>query len=546
MGLVFVSETNIGNKRRVNEDSFWPRLNQHDHRPDDPDGMLFIVADGMGGHGAGDVASQLAVREIPSQYYALGNEVADIGDRLNLAIRHAHRQLQAQAAQSSELENMGTTVAIVVVKYDEVNQQGEVWVAWAGDSRVYLLRQGRLQQLTRDHSKVWPLIEAGQITWDQLRFHPERSRVTNALTVRRATAEPEIQRYGLEPGDLLLLCSDGLSGEVKPEEIEHTLSAYPPQQALSYLIAQANGTKEFYKDGQKVLVEGGNDNITSILIKIPGGESEPTRVTPALTGLAAPARPPRLLWLIGGSLIAALLVIAGLSLAFFSLNSSGANPLTSALPPPTEMKPTDVAVIDSKPTGVSVAVLEKATATYTPESTTTQAEPTPAEALIPTVTRGPLSSPTLPPTATPPPTATATPPVTPTEVITPAGYLPPRLIEPQPYELDQSQHNAQEVTFIWEWPGELTDQLSFEIRVWLEGDDPQGVYDAKELKHNPTFVPLGEYQYAVTLKLSTPGIMSTSSNYLWSVGVVQTDPEYKWLNLESESRRISILVPGGN
>jgi hypothetical protein len=137
--------------------------------------------------------------------------------------------------------------------------------------------------------------------------------------------------------------------------------------------------------------------------------------------------------------------------------------------------------------------------------------------------------------------------IAPTQAVSPAnfaGYAPPLLIEPQPYELDKSQHNAQELTFIWEWPGELTDQLSFEIRVWLEGTHPQGVYDAKELKHNPTFVPLGEHQYAVTLKLSSPGVTSTSSDYFWSVGVVQIDPEYKWLDLESEARRISLLVPG--
>lgn len=546
MDISFVGETNIGHKRRVNEDSFWPKSSQHDHRADDPYGMLFIVADGMGGHGAGDVASALAVSEISTHYYALGHDHSDIADRLNLAIQQAHRQLQVQATQSSELENMGATLVAVVVKYDKTSQLGQVWIAWAGDSRVCLLRQGRLQQLTRDHSRVWPLIEAGQLSWNDLRFHPDRSRVTNALTVRRATVEPEIQQYELEPGDLLLLCTDGLSGEVKPEEIEHILNAYTPQQALAHLIARANGAKEFYKDGQTILVEGGNDNITSILIKIPGDEPAPTLTMPVPTGQTAPAGLPRLAWVIGVGFIALVLVVIGLFLAYFGLNHSGANPLAGAIPLPTTTRPTGLAATGPEPTRVSVAILEKVTATSTPESIATQTAPTSAEAQIPTVTRGPISSPTLPPTATSLPTATPPPLITSTQVITPAGYPPPLLIEPQPYELDQSQHNAKEITFIWEWPGELTDQLSFEIRVWLEGKDPQGVYDAKELKQDSTFVPLGEHQYAVTLKLNSPGIRGTSSNYLWSVAVVQIDPEYKWLSLESEPRRISILVPGGN
>lgn len=544
MGISFVGETNIGHKRRVNEDSFWPKSDQHDRRPDDPYGMLFIVADGMGGHGAGDVASSLAVSEISTHYYALGNDHTDIAERLNLAIQQAHRQLQIKATQSSELENMGTTVVAVVVKYDEIGQQGQIWVAWAGDSRVCLLRQGRLQQLTRDHSKVWPLIEAGQLTWNDLRFHPDRSRVTNALTVRRASAEPEIQRFGLEPGDLLLLCTDGLSGEVKPEEIEQILNTYSPQQAILHLIAQANSGKEFYKDGQKVLVEGGNDNITSILIKIPGGESAPTLIRSVPTRQTTSAGLSRLAWIVGAGFIAAVLIIASLFLALFGLKNSGANPIAGAISVPTETMPAGLAATESEPTRISVAILEKATATSTPGSTSAQAAPTRNEAPIPTVTRGPISSPTPPPTATPLPTATPTPLISSIQVITPAGYLPPLLIEPQPYELDESQHNAHEITFIWEWPGELTDQLSFEIRVWLEGSDPQGVYDAKELKQNPTFVPLGKHQYAVTLKLSSPGIIGTSTNYLWSVGVVQIDPEYKWLSLESKPRRISLLVSG--
>jgi protein phosphatase len=538
MGLVFEGQTNIGQKRQVNEDSFWPTSNHHAHRPDDPYGMLFIIADGMGGHGAGNVASALAVEEIPTTYYALDPNYSDISDRLTLAIQQAHQRIRERATQAPELEDMGTTVAAAVVKYDENHEQGQVWMAWAGDSRIYLLRQGRLKQLTRDHSRVWPLIESGQITWDELRFHPERSRITNGLTARHATVTPEVQRFELEPGDLLLLCSDGLSGEVKPEEIEQTLTTYSLRQALPSLIDKANRSKEVYKGGQKVVLEGGNDNITAIVIQMPGSKLQPAMAA------SVPARPPRLGWIIGGVVVALVLVGAGLFLALFDLGNSESNSLTG-ITIPAETKTAAPTPLDSGPTVVSVAIQDKATATRMPEPGAIQATQPAAEARTPTVTRGPLGTPTLPATPTPIPTATATPLITPTQLVTavnPAAYPAPLLIEPKPYELDQTQHNAQEITFIWEWPGQLTDELSFEIRVWLEGTNPQGVYDAKELKRNPTFVPLGEHQYAVTLQLTDSSVAVSSSDYLWSVGVVQVDPEYKWLDIESEPRKIGIVV----
>ncbi len=538
MEIMFESQTNIGQKRQVNEDSFWPTSTHHAHRPDDSYGMLFIIADGMGGHGAGDVASGLAVEEISTTYYALDHDYPNISDRLIMAIQQAHQRIREQATQAPELEDMGTTVAAAVVKYDENHEQGQVWVAWAGDSRVYLLRQGRLKQLTRDHSRVWPLIEAGQITWDELRFHPERSRITNGLTARHATVTPEVQPFDLEPGDLLLLCSDGLSSEVKPEQIEQTLTTYSLRQILPSLIDKANRSKEVYKGGQKVVLEGGNDNITAIVIQIPD-----SKLQPALAA-SVPARPPRLGWIVGGVVAALVLVGAGLFLSLFDLGNSESNTLTGVTTP-AETRTAAPTPLDSGPTVVSVAVQDKATATHLPEPGATQATQSAAEARTPTVTRGPLSTPTLPATPTPIPTATATPLITPTQLVTavnPAAFPLPLLIEPKPYELDQTQYNAQEITLIWKWPGELTDELSFEIRIWLEGTNPQGVYDAKELKRNPTFVSLGEDQYAVTLQLTGPSVTVSSSDYLWSVGVVQVDPEYKWLEIESEPRRIGILV----
>ncbi|MFN8455179.1 MAG: protein phosphatase 2C domain-containing protein [Anaerolineae bacterium] len=543
MGIIFESETNIGNKRQVNEDSLWPKTSHHAHRPDEPYGMLFIIADGMGGHGSGDVASELAITEISTNYYGLGDEVSEIRERLRLAIEAAHQKICQQAADNPALENMGSTVAAAVVKYDEVYEQGEVWVAWAGDSRVYLLRHGHLQQLTRDHSRVWPLIASGQITWDQLRFHPERSRVTNGLTARRTEVIPEIERFDLEPGDQILLCSDGLPGEVRPEQIERTLVSATHEQALPLLIAQANAPKEVLKDGKTVRLEGGNDNISLILINIPTGETTKTAAHLPVTVVSAPvrAKSSRLGWLVGGILVAIILVGAGLFMAIFGLAALNNGIASSASIPPT---PLAAAADPLPPTAtiqpvITISELE-ATATLQPTATALPPTPSPEETRLPTSTRGP--SPTPLPTSTPiPPTATPVITATPTltTVIDPAALPPPILIEPQ--ESQEGLTKGQDIRFAWQWPGELRENLGFEIRIWLEGQEPIGAYDVREIKRLLN-VPAADHQYFVTLKLDGAGISQTDKNYLWSVGIVELEP-YRWLNVASEPRRISIVVP---
>lgn len=539
MGIIFESETNIGNKRQVNEDSLWPKTNLHEHRPNEPYGMLFIIADGMGGHGAGDVASELVVREISTTYYSLGDEYPAIGDRLKMAIEAAHQKICLQADDAPEFENMGATVAIAVVKYDEIYEQGELWVAWAGDSRVYLLRHGRLQQLTKDHSRVWPLIANGQITWDQLRFHPERSRVTNGLTARRTEVIPELERFDLEPGDKILLCSDGLPGEVRPEQIERTLNSATHEQALPLLIAQANAPKEVLKDGKTVRLEGGNDNISTILINIPIGDAK-TGPLPHLPVVEKPvaAKSSRTGCLVGGVLVVVILIGAGLFLTW-AWGNGAISVTTPADTPPPPATPTAI-----PPTAtIGVAVIEP-TATSTIQPTATLMPPTLAadETRAPTSTRGPTFTPSptatftpLPPTATP--SVTTTPTIT--AVLDPAAFATPILIEPK--ENQEGLTKGQDVRFAWQWPGELPEKFGFEIRIWLEGEDPIGAYDVRELKRLLN-VPGEDHQYSVTLKLDGAGVTATDNNYRWSVGIVEIEP-YQWLNIESEPRRISIVVP---
>ncbi len=542
MGIIFESETNIGNKRQVNEDSLWPKTSRHPHRPDEPYGMLFIIADGMGGHGAGDVASELVVKEMSTTYYNLGDEYPDIRDRLRLAIETAHQKICQQAADAPALENMGSTVAAAVVKYDEVYEQGEVWVAWAGDSRVYLLRRGHLQQLTRDHSKVWPLIASGQITWDQLRFHPERSRVTNGLTARRAEVIPEIERFDLEPGDQILLCSDGLPGEVRPEEIERTLVSTPHEQALSALITRANAPKEVLKDGQIVRLEGGNDNISSILINIPEAEGVKTATYTPVTVVSAPvrAKPPRLGWVVGGILAGVILVGLGLFLFVGTLWNNAAVGESSLNLPPPSATPTDTPA----PTAtLPITVIEPTdTATVQPTVTALQPTPPPNETRLPTSTREPSPTPSPTATFTPIP-PTATPLLTPTQAITatldPAAFPIPTLIEPKP---DAEFVKGRDVTFVWQWPGgQLPDEYGFEIRIWLGENYHTGTFGVKELKSILRYDAQAR-QYSATFPLAGEGITTTDANYFWAVGIVRIEP-YEPLKIESEPRRINIVVP---
>ena len=591
MTIQFVAETNIGNKREVNEDSLWPPAGPHPHSPQEPYGMLFIVADGMGGHGAGDVASGLAVETISETYYGLSDDHPDIGDRLTLAIQAGHQRIVSEALESPDQRDMGTTLAAVVVKYDDIYEQGEVWIAWAGDSRVYLRRRGQLRQLSRDHSRVWPLIESGQITWDGLRFHPDRSKVTNALTARRPDVMPEIQNFSLEPGDQLLLCSDGLTGEVRPTEVEQILNDYPAGQAAQLLIDQANAETTVYKDGQSVLLPGGNDNITLIIVNIPGDQplrdptlqSTPDTAPMATTRVDATAvdtAPTKVSakspWSRGMKRIMSglyiLLLIIGALLAFLifaapdrltqGLSSLGLNlfeptpavaqptqPATVAAVEPTAAPPTEANSV------VIMAVTDIPTGTPLPLPTPKQTESAPDETRLPTVTRGAVLSPTVPPTPTRTPSPIPSPPtVVTTALITQTGALTqvdaanlpePELILPVPFEEDPTQHNgARGVRFVWRWPGEFSDNLSFQIRMYWPDGDYVGIHNAAELRKETRFERLDNNTYALTVVLDGVGnITQSGSDYRWSVAVVQIEPEYRWLDLESEHRRISLLVP---
>ena len=225
--------THVGLRRELNEDTYYG----------DSELGLWLVADGMGGHEYGEVASALA-RE------AVVRETRQ-GTPLSQAIRIADEEIITASRRRQDALPMGTTVVAARVNGSRFE------VAWVGDSRVYLWRDGKLAQLSQDHSYVQELITQGVISIDQARSHPQRNVVTQALGVTDPNhLNVETMTGELRPGMQLLLCSDGLTEEVDDKGIASTLrhDDCSAQECVDTLIAAA-------LDG------GGSDNVTAILVR---------------------------------------------------------------------------------------------------------------------------------------------------------------------------------------------------------------------------------------------------------------------------------------
>ena len=230
----FGSRTDVGCVRDHNEDSLAVAP------------PLYVVCDGMGGHAAGEVASEIAVDVISqrSPDHADAAALSQAVEEANLAVIKAAREGVGRAG-------MGCTCTAAILEKERLV------IAQVGDSRAYLLHQGKLQQLTRDHSLVADLIEAGQITEAEARVHPQRSVITRALGSDPRT-QPDLFEINVEAGDRLLLCSDGLSTMLEDPEIEKILkNASDPQRCAAQLVNEANGL-------------GGYDNVTVIVVDVTG------------------------------------------------------------------------------------------------------------------------------------------------------------------------------------------------------------------------------------------------------------------------------------
>ena len=247
----FGSRTDVGCVRQQNEDSLIVAP------------PLFVVADGMGGHAAGEVASEIAVKTISE----LVSTHAD-AEELGRAVEQANRDIITAAVEGEGREGMGTTCTAAIL------EGTRLVIAQVGDSRAYLLHDKKLSQLTRDHSLMANMIEAGQITPEEARVHPSRSVITRALGNDPETI-PDLYEINVEDGDRLLLCSDGLTSMLEDAEIQAVMNRISdPQMCADVLV-----------DG--ALAAGGLDNVTVVIANVEGDRKQARRTISVRTRLTA-------------------------------------------------------------------------------------------------------------------------------------------------------------------------------------------------------------------------------------------------------------------
>lgn len=240
MKLKVAAKTDVGKLRDHNEDSFCVNIKN----------MLFIVADGMGGHAAGEVASNLLKDHIEEYIVtAKADGKSSIENNLQQAVGKANRHIHEMGLEDLSKKGMGTTATILFFTEEHY------YIAQVGDSRAYLYRNGELKQITKDHSKVFQLFEHGLITREEMEGHPFSNIITRSIG-NRPTVEADIYKDQANVGDRFLLCSDGLTGEVKDSAMEKVLKHNgDPQKCCDLLIEQA-------------LENGGKDNITIIIADV--------------------------------------------------------------------------------------------------------------------------------------------------------------------------------------------------------------------------------------------------------------------------------------
>lgn len=236
--------THIGYVRSSNQDALA-------YGPLGKERQYAVVCDGMGGAAGGNVASDLATRIISeriTEHLSSDETQCSMEHLLESAMAAANLAIYERAKADPELEGMGTTVVAVIM------DGSTAYISHTGDSRAYLCRDGRLVQITRDHSVVQEMLESGQLTEEQARSHPRRHFITRALGVE-PDERGEYDELELQPGDRVLLCTDGLTKVVDAEAVSAAVSELPAEQAVETLI-------------QAALDGGGPDNVTAVVMEL--------------------------------------------------------------------------------------------------------------------------------------------------------------------------------------------------------------------------------------------------------------------------------------
>jgi protein phosphatase len=239
--------SDVGHCRESNEDNYFF----------DTSLGLYAVADGMGGHAAGEVASRLAVEaleEIIRRNGGIGDSAQEAAEKLQSAVGEANRRICDSITSNAEQRGMGTTVVALIVAGDRII------VGHVGDSRAYMLRDGRLERLTSDHSWVCEQVKAGLLTDDDAQRHPMRNIVTRALG-SRTEVSADVSEQPVRPGDVYMLCSDGLNAMLYDEQIQQMLVEHgsDPEASARALVEAANA-------------HGGEDNTTVIVLSMPASD----------------------------------------------------------------------------------------------------------------------------------------------------------------------------------------------------------------------------------------------------------------------------------
>jgi PPM family protein phosphatase len=244
--IEFGSRTDRGKVRTSNEDAFAASAKQG----------VFLVADGMGGHAAGEVASQIAATTVEEVIAIQRNSAASPESIMRRAAQEANTRIYEAQRRRPEYAGMGSTLTVISFR------EACYYVAHVGDSRAYLLRDGNLEQLTRDHSLVWQLLERGVLAKHELPLHPQKNLITRSIGPH-PEAEIDVERGEAKEGDIYLLCSDGLTDVASDEAIRVILAdaGKTPQQLCDALVDAA-------LDG------GGPDNVTAVVVRLDSGDSQ--------------------------------------------------------------------------------------------------------------------------------------------------------------------------------------------------------------------------------------------------------------------------------
>jgi protein phosphatase len=236
------ARSDVGMIRSGNEDNFFAEADERRG--------VFVVADGMGGHAAGEVASEMAVQIVARHLLTLTSVLDQhASETLAQSMRDANRAIYDRMLAEVDKQGMGTTASVLLLS------DNQFLIGQIGDSRIYLLRDGALTQLTKDHSYVQEQVDAGLLTPEQARYHPYSNVITRCVGASE-NVEADIYAGEMKPGDVFLVASDGLTGMVDDRRLQQMLLARAgPGRIVDALIAEANG-------------RGGLDNITAIVVQV--------------------------------------------------------------------------------------------------------------------------------------------------------------------------------------------------------------------------------------------------------------------------------------